>query len=143
MKLIKSISFKYVSLLAGVCLYFICTHQIIAGNWNVPTAARNLENPIPITEETSEMGKQIYEDNCVSCHGINGLGDGVEQKVDYSLQSVLLTLVKPGNLLISDGELYWKITHGVAKMPSFAGTLTDKERWLMVNHVRQLPTETE
>lgn len=113
----------------------------IAGNWNVPIAARNLENPIQINALTIPKAAEIYSQHCVSCHGADGRGDGTEQKVDYSLQSILKTPTQPGNQPLSDGELYWKITHGVGQMPSFAGKLTDDERWLVVNHMRRLPPE--
>jgi len=110
-----------------------------AGNWNVPVAAQDLKNPTTADTKNLAIAQKIYNKECISCHGPEGLGDGEEQTVEYSLQSVLLTLVEPGNTPISDGELYWKITHGVAKMPSFAGVLTDLERWYMVNHLRALP----
>ena len=138
--LVKKNSFSTVT--KGLILFsgsLILGNIAIAGNWNVPIAAQNLKNPTTITTENLAEGQQIYDKHCVSCHGQSGLGDGEDQRVEYSLQSVLLTLVEPGNTPISDGELYWKITHGVAKMPSFAGILTDEERWLMVNHMRKLP----
>jgi len=59
-----------------------------------------------------------------------GAGDGESQKVSYDLRGIVVKL--------TDGELYWKITHGVGKMPSFAGALTDEERWLVINHLRSL-----
>ena len=120
---------------------FLLSNLVLAGNWNVPIEARELENNVPITSDSLKKGEAIYADNCVSCHGATGLGDGEDEKVEYSLQSVLKIPVEPDNALLTDGELYWKITHGVAKMPSFAGTLTDEERWLMVNHLRNLPDE--
>jgi len=136
-KSIKCILFSAVTI--SLCL----TKIVIAGNWNVPIAAQDLKNPTTITAENTAQAQKIYDQHCVSCHGVSGLGDGEEQRVEYSLQSVLLTLVEPGNTPISDGELYWKITHGVAKMPSFAGILTDEERWIMVNHLRLLPKEVK
>lgn len=110
-----------------------------AGNWNVPIAARDLVNPIAATSETLAEGARIYTENCTKCHGEDGLGNGSAKRVDYSLQSILKIPTQPGNQLLGDGELYWKITHGIGEMPSFAGVLTDRERWLMVNHIRALP----
>ena len=43
--------------------------------------------------------------------------------------------------LITDGELYWKVTHGIGKMPAYSGRLTDEERWIIVNHLRVLSEE--
>lgn len=111
----------------------------VAGNWNVPTDARKLKNPVTIDLDTIKEGSQLFTEHCISCHGENGKGVGTESKVEYSLQSILKIPSQPGNVPLSDGELYWKITHGIGKMPSFAGSLTDHERWLMVNHIRLLP----
>ena len=130
---------KAILVISSTCL--LVNTFAFAGNWNVPIAAQDLKNPTTSTKESRVIGQKIYEEHCINCHGKVGLGDGEEQTVEYSLQSVLLTLVEPGNTPISDGELYWKITHGVAKMPSFAGVLTDEERWIMVNHLRHLPKE--
>lgn len=128
---------RMIGIAIGLCLIvFPCA----AGNWNVPGAAKELINPITKSPKTLAKGNNIYIENCASCHGKRGLGNGSEQKVSYSLQSVLTTPTEPDGNLLSDGELYWKITHGVGKMPSFAGTLTDEERWLMVNHLRNLPS---
>ncbi|MGR9053658.1 MAG: c-type cytochrome, partial [Gammaproteobacteria bacterium] len=119
----------------------IASAPLFAGNWNVPSAARELANPVPIDAVTLPKAAKVYTQHCVSCHGEDGRGDGTEEKVDYSLQSILETPTQPGNQPLTDGELYWKITHGVGKMPSFAGKLTDEERWLVVNHMRRLPPD--
>ena len=110
-----------------------------AGNWNVPPDAHGLANPIPVNAQTAARAASLYAKQCASCHGKNGLGDGSQEKVDYSLQSILETPTQPSGQPLTDGELYWKITHGVGKMPAFAGKLTDEERWLVVNHMRALP----
>ncbi len=117
------------------------TLSALAGNWNVPMAARDIKNPVPGTTQTAHQGTRIYSAHCADCHGEDGRGNGSQQRVEYSLQSILKVPSQPGNKLLSDGELYWKITHGIGKMPSFAGILTDRERWLMVNHIRNLPDD--
>ena len=127
--------------LLTLTLALIAATPVLAGNWNVPVAARGLANPIPINAETIPKAAAIYTKHCVSCHGEDVRGDVTEEKVDYSIQSILVILTQPGNQPLSDGELYWKITHGVGKMPAFAGKLTDTERWLMVNHIRRLPPD--
>jgi len=129
--------------LALLSIISAVSYTSYAGNWNVPIASRELNNPIPINQQTLAEGKPIYTEHCASCHAEDGKGNGVESKVEYSLQSILHIPSQPGNVPLSDGELYWKITHGIAKMPSFAGVLTDRERWLMVNHIRDLPDDTK
>jgi mono/diheme cytochrome c family protein len=102
-----------------------------AGNWNVPTTAKDILNPITWNKDAATEAGKIYTDHCVACHGMHGAGDGPKEKVEYDLRTILDPL--------TDGELYWKITHGVGKMPSYAGVLTDNERWLMVLQLRHLP----
>jgi mono/diheme cytochrome c family protein len=106
-----------------------------AGNWNVPAEARNLRNPLVKNAITDSRGAGIYAAHCRQCHGTAGAGDGSEQRVGYDLRLIVAKL--------TDGELYWKITHGVGKMPSFAGPLTDEERWLAINHLRNLASERD
>jgi mono/diheme cytochrome c family protein len=105
----------------------------LAGNWNVPTNAKDLKNPVPRSADTHREGKQIFAERCASCHGADAGGDGKQDRVDYDLRDIVADL--------EDGELFWKITHGVGKMPSYAGSLSDHERWLMVNHLRLLKEE--
>jgi len=104
-----------------------------AGNWNVPADSRNLLNPVARNPAANARAAHIYATHCRQCHGPSGAGDGSNQKVDYDLRSIATKL--------TDGELYWKITHGVGRMPSFAGPLTDEQRWLAINHLRNLVDE--
>ena len=128
---VKNLLFTLISIGASATL--------VAGNWNVPLKARAIKNPVAITAKSRAEGALVYTEHCVSCHGEDGIGKGTEENVEYSLQSILKIPSQPGNELLSDGELYWKITHGIGEMPSYAGVLTDYERWLMVNHIRLLP----
>jgi mono/diheme cytochrome c family protein len=83
-----------------------------------------------VTPENARRARTLYADMCAECHGPVGAGDGSSQKIEYDLRDVVAPL--------TDGAIYWKITHGVGRMPSHAGTLTDEERWLSVNHLRAL-----
>ena len=42
----------------------------------------------------------------------------------------------------TDGELFWKITQGRTPMPAYRGTLSQKQRWAMVNYLRTLADQT-
>ena len=39
---------------------------------------------------------------------------------------------------ITDGELFWKISHGRRPMPAFHDKLTEQERWQLVDYIRVL-----
>jgi len=38
----------------------------------------------------------------------------------------------------SDGAIYWKITNGNPPMASYKETLTEEQRWQLVNYIREL-----
>lgn len=101
-----------------------------AGEWMVPHSAKDLKNPVPASSANAAAAAAVYASHCVECHGREGAGDGSSQRVEYDLRDVAAPL--------TDGAVYWKITHGVGKMPSHAGSLTDEQRWLTVNHLRTL-----
>jgi mono/diheme cytochrome c family protein len=52
--------------------------------------------------------------------------------------------VRPGDLSDSkrwedtDGALFWKLTEGRTPMPAWGETLTEEQRWIIINYVRTL-----
>jgi mono/diheme cytochrome c family protein len=107
--------------------------------WLAPEATRKKKKPIPVTQKSLAAGAQLFHENCATCHGETGVGDGPTGK--------FLTK-KPANLTDSklmseetDGSLFWKISEGRAPMPSWRDDLTKTERWQLVNYVRKLAKE--
>ena len=93
----------------------------------------NLRNPFPPTSESVAIGEPIYVGVCASCHGDNGLGDG--------LASVALEK-KPSDLSVhvplhSDTILYEFIRDGIGVgMPAQGDLLSEDEMWHLVNYLR-------
>ncbi|VAW22202.1 hypothetical protein MNBD_BACTEROID01-2616 [hydrothermal vent metagenome] len=103
--------------------------------WKAPGSALKKKNPVEANESSLIAGKKLYTKECFSCHGRKGRGDGPNSA----------TLDKiPGDLTSSkvqdqtDGELFWKITQGKKPMPSTKLTLTNNQRWEVVNYIRTL-----
>lgn len=96
-------------------------------------------NPVPRTEETVALGRELYMANCAVCHGPEGRGDGPLRDTMWPPPS-RLSWHAPWH---ADGELYWFITKGVngTDMPAFEQALTDEERWAIVHFLRTLPRE--
>ena len=105
--------------------------------WVAPaSAARNI-NPIPTSPESVKAGRKVFSDNCVSCHGETGKGDGL---------LVPHLPVKPANLSSaevwqqSDGIIFWKVTTGRQPMPNWGAPgeagLTELKRWNVINYLR-------
>jgi putative copper resistance protein D len=77
-------------------------------------------------------------ENCVVCHGARGRGDG---------PAVSSLKVPPANLTAahvldhSEGDLFWWLTAGIPEsgMPTYTDTLSEGERWDLINWVRTLP----
>lgn len=99
--------------------------------------ARDVPNPVPRDAQTSRRVGPLYTHNCAMCHGVNGDG-----------QSVVATHFRSNNRVPpvdfrgprasgrTDGELHWIITHGLGGMPPFEDILSDEERWLLVQSIR-------
>jgi len=104
-----------------------------AGTPVAPSEARALRNPIPPSEQSLATGQQIYVQNCLVCHGVQGRGDG---------PAALALRPRPADLTQhvtahTEGELWWWVTNGVAgtQMPAWKAALSDEERWNVVNYI--------
>jgi len=104
--------------------------------WVAPPDETVRPNPRPATAESLALGREAYRENCATCHGESGRGDGdLAELLD----------VPVGNLSDSasmaaqtDGALHWKIATGRFPMPSFAADLDEGRLWDVVNYVRTL-----
>ena len=123
--------------LVAIALLFFGSNSIIAQkNWAVPEYTKGLKNPFAGNTAATAEGKVIYGQMCVLCHGITGEGNG---EAGLSLEK------KPANFLTlkniaddTDGEIFWKITVGKPPMSSYDESLTEDQRWQLVNYIRQL-----
>ena len=116
-----------------ICLYLLCP-LLFAHGWKAPKEAAKIENPIPFTISSQNSGKDVYLDNCSSCHGKNGLG---LNKKDTGLSMNTPNLVKR---LVNhtEGDFFWKIQNGKGKMPSFKEDLSEKQIWNIINFIKGL-----
>lgn len=131
-------------LMTVIAIFVLSTGGAIlaAEPWKAPPDASKVKNPVPKTKESTDRGKLLYLQHCMTCHGISGKGDGPEAP---GLDP------KPGDFTDAkemksqtDGDLFWKLTNGKGKMKPYAEispTHTDQEKWDLVNYIRTFVKE--
>ena len=103
--------------------------------WVAPARAAKKKNPIEVNEASLARGKTVWVKECASCHGDKGKGDGPAVK-DLEKKPEDLTL--PKTLNQTDGALFWKLTEGRKPMASYEKTLSEEDRWHVLNYMRTL-----
>lgn len=104
--------------------------------WNVPPEAKTWKNPVAPTPASLADARQIYTNNCQKCHGVNGDGK-LPPGSNYFYSTKPTDFTNRGIVdAMSDGEIFWKITHGRKPMPAFEKRLGDEQRWQLVNLIR-------
>lgn len=105
-----------------------------ASDWRAPASAANRPNPLAGNANATALGEKIYVSNCLTCHGPNGKGDGpgavsLERKPADLGARIRATGEK-------DGELFWKISEGRAPMITWKASLSETQRWELVNYIK-------
>lgn len=99
-------------------------------DWEVPADQQALKNPSVFNNENVKTGKELYNTHCKSCHGDPGKNNAlplVPPPPDVTSEKMLAN---------SEGALHFKITTGRVAMPAFENTLTDDQRWKIVNFLK-------
>ncbi|HEX5396991.1 MAG TPA: copper resistance protein CopC [Candidatus Limnocylindria bacterium] len=93
-------------------------------------------NPIPEDLASATRGSSLYLANCANCHGADGKGNGPTAAGLLPAPPPLSPIIKSS----TDGDLAHVITTGVSgtAMPAFATTLSENDRWDLVNYLRTL-----
>lgn len=97
-----------------------------------------VKNPVPVNDTTLAEGKQLFTKNCVSCHGPLGKGDGKAGAILKPPPADLTDeMWKHGS---TDAEIFTVIRDGAKGTPmrGFAGRMTTKELWTVLNYMRSL-----
>ncbi len=130
-KLLLGVSVVFVIVAAAGSIILYATRD-----WNAPAAARNIQNPVPPTDDSITAGMMSYSTHCQSCHGERGDGKGERAEKLSIAPSDFTDEHAMGQM--TDGELFWKISHGRRPMPAFKDKLTEEERWQLVDYIRTL-----
>lgn len=90
---------------------------------------------VPYEAISVANGERLFAEHCTSCHGAGGKGDGIRAA---SLPKKPANLTEPHTALHTAGDMFWWLTHGIpaGKMPGFATSLSEEERWDLINFLR-------
>jgi mono/diheme cytochrome c family protein len=98
----------------------------------------NMTNPLPPSVENIKAGKFLYKQNCTTCHGATGRGDGEAGKSLNPPPADLATLVRMP--VASDGYLYWAVAKGgtafKSAMPAMKDSMKESDIWKVILYLR-------
>jgi copper transport protein len=103
----------------------------------VPLDVVNVRDPVPPDEHSLQVGQQVYTENCETCHGENGRGDGPTGLRLVPRPADLRIHMAPG--VHTDGELFYWVSYGFpgSAMPAWKSLgLTDEQIWSVINYAR-------
>ena len=138
----KSTWFVLVIVLVGAMVLVACGGggSATVTRANPPAEYANMTNPVSGNADAVAAGKDLYVQNCASCHGETGAGDG---------PSAAALDPKPRNLKstaadASEAYIHWVIAKGGAAaslsstMPGFDSVVSDEQIWQMVTYIKSL-----
>jgi len=114
-------------------------------HWLFSVSRRSIEkhalpavNPFASDPSAAAAGMTHYKENCLDCHGARDV-DTAEFAKGLNPGPPMLDMDDVQKM--SDGQLFWVVSHGVRAtgMPAFSPTHSEKEIWHIVSFVRRLP----
>jgi hypothetical protein len=117
-------------IILGILFILTLPVFLVSQEWLVPADKQGRLSPFLFTDSTRSAGMQLFNLNCMSCHGTPGKGnfqhlipppgDPATEKIQHN----------------SDGEIFYKVTEGKSPMPSFKNTLSTKDIWNIISYIR-------
>ena len=111
---------------------------------SVPSQARSMPNPVPLSPSILEEGRGHFADHCAICHGNDGRG---QTEIGKNLYPKAPDMTAAPTQSLSDGEIFYIIKNGVrlTGMPAWgeATPEDDAASWHLVHFIRHLPRITE
>ena len=99
-------------------------------------AGRELVNPVGVSAENLDRGREVFEAFCTGCHG--DLGDGKGYLVTSGVYKYpVRTLVSEEMKERPDGELYHSITLGFGVMGPHGFMIRPEDRWKTIMYIRK------
>ncbi len=100
--------------------------------------ADTLKAPGPATAASIAHGRALFAERCSACHGPEGHGGGPVSKFFPPAPDLAYATIRAR----SDGFIYGTITFGGRAMPAQAEGLSPRDRWDLVDFVRDIQART-
>ncbi len=104
----------------------------------IPADYQGKTNPVPADEASLARGEEIYAQQCATCHGDGGMGDG---PAGQGLNPAPAPIAHSSQML-SDSYLFWRISEGGAQfktaMIPYKNILSEPDIWDVINYTRAL-----
>lgn len=94
------------------------------------------KNPLPVTQDLLERGRQRFNIYCIVCHGAVGAGDGIV--IRRGFKPVPPSFHTDKLRQIEDGHFFDVITHGFGVMQDYAMQVSPADRWAITAYIRAL-----
>ena len=99
------------------------------------------ENPLPVTREVLERGRERFQIYCATCHGRSAKGGIVAKRwpapvpdlVEHPDEATRARLIG-----LPFGELFETITRGKATMPGYGSQIHVEDRWAIAHYLKAL-----
>ncbi|MBK6958647.1 MAG: CopD family protein [Nitrosomonas sp.] len=97
-----------------------------------------LKPTVPFDAISISNGFQLFTEHCVNCHGPQGKGTGAVVDPDVRDPTDLLTEQHTAKYTV--GNVFHYLSHGIpgTKMPGFAASLSEEDRWDLINFLHAL-----
>ncbi len=94
--------------------------------------------PVPFDAISISNGSALFTQNCATCHGPQGKGNGIIAKTFNPPPTDLLTEAHTAKH--TAGDFFHWLTYGISErgMPSFSSKLSEEDRWDVVNYIHAM-----
>ena len=93
-------------------------------------------NPLPVTGQLLQRGRERFNIYCAPCHGALGDGNGITKKL--GVMPAVANLQDKRIVEMADGEIFNTITHGKGLMGAHGPLVPVADRWAVIAYLRAL-----
>lgn len=115
---------EYSNLMKKFLLLLVYSSRLIATDFSLPTPA------------LLKRGKIVFEENCLMCHGVKGMGDGpAARAIKPRPRNFVEADFKFGN---SPAQMFKTVSNGIpgTAMPPWKDVLPETDRWAVIHYER-------